>query len=61
MTLPRTVPYPNRGAFPVWELESVLRISTAVISVMGVQNALLSLGHAVATVIDRESYGSYYR
>lgn len=50
-----------RGAFPVWELESILRISTAVISVMGVQRALLTLGHAVATVVDRESYGSFYR
>lgn len=45
----------------MWELESILRISTAVISVMGVQKAILTLGHAVATVVDRESYGSFYR
>lgn len=45
----------------MWELESILRISTAVLAVMGVQRALLTLGHAVATVVDRESYGGYYR
>ncbi|CAN0136242.1 unnamed protein product [Ectocarpus sp. 12 AP-2014] len=51
----------DRGAFPVWELESILRINTAVLAVMGVQRALLTLGHAVATVVDHEFYGSYYR
>eukprot|EP00903_Cladosiphon_okamuranus_P012797 g11961.t1 len=48
----------DRGAFPAWELDSILRISAALVSVMGVQRALLTLGHAVATVIDRESSGS---
>ncbi|CAN0095779.1 unnamed protein product [Ectocarpus sp. 13 AM-2016] len=51
----------DRGAFPVWELESILRINTAVLAVVGVQRALLTLGHAVATVVDYELYGSYYR
>lgn len=45
----------------MWELESILRLNTAVISVMGVQRTLLTLGHAVSEVIDRESYGSFYR
>lgn len=51
----------HRGAFPDLELESILRVSTAVISVMGLQRALLTLGHAVATVLDRESLSKYYR
>eukprot|EP00904_Undaria_pinnatifida_P008100 jgi/Undpi1/441/HiC_scaffold_1.g00437.m1 len=51
----------ERGEFPESELESILRINTAVISVMGLQRALLSLGHAVASVLDRELFGSYYR
>lgn len=51
----------RRGEFPDSELESILRINTAVISVMGLQKALLSLGHAVAAVLDRELFGYYYR
>ncbi|CAN0031144.1 unnamed protein product [Laminaria digitata] len=51
----------ERGEFPESELESILQINTAVISVMGLQRALLSLGHAVATVMDRELFGYYYR
>ena len=58
---PITRPRGYRGEFPDSELESILRINTAVISVMGLQRALLSLGHAVATVLDRELFGYYYR
>lgn len=36
------------------------RIHTAVFAVMGTQQALLNLGYAVATVIDRESQAYLY-
>lgn len=42
------------------ELESILRINTAIYAVMGLQRALLTLGYAVATVVDRESFCQYY-
>ncbi|CAM9216113.1 unnamed protein product [Ascophyllum nodosum] len=51
----------DRGTFPALEMESILQVSTATMSVMGLQKALLMLGHAVATVLDRESFPHFYR
>ncbi|CAM9155220.1 unnamed protein product [Discosporangium mesarthrocarpum] len=50
-----------RGAFPNLSAEEILQISTAVFSVMGLQRALLELGHAVAVVLHHESFAFYYR
>lgn len=50
-----------RGTFPDLELRSILRLNAAIIAVMGMEKALLTLGHAVATVLDRESFAFYYR